>query len=149
MRDETLDPELQIKLLLPDRPWEQEYKHPEEWVDKGTGYTCTILRHPTLGHLCGYVGIPKGHRCSGLGYPYVYDIEVHGGLTYSEEDAARGLYVFGFDAGHDGDYSPGLALTLMKVTGEFGLGGQRGTYRTWAYMKEEVLSLCNQLKLKE
>jgi hypothetical protein len=75
------------------------------------------------------------------------DIEVHGGLTYSEVDDERQLHVFGFDAGHSGDYSPGLALTLLKVTGEWDVG--RETYRTWAYVKEQVLSLCNQLKLKE
>ena len=144
-----LDPELQIKLLLPDRPWEKEYKHSEEWIDKDTGYTCTIWRHQTLGHLCGYVGIPKGHRCCGLGYNDMNDIKVHGGLTYSEVDDKRQLHVFGFDAGHAGDYSPGLALTMLRVTGEFN-GVSRGeTYRTWAYMKEQVLSLCNQLKLKE
>jgi len=146
-----LNPELQIKLLVAERPWEQEPQQAEEWVDEGTGYTCTIWRHPTLGHLCGYVGIPKGHRCCELGYNDMNDIEVHGGLTYSEVDDERQLHVFGFDAGHGGDYSPGLALTMLKVTGEFNSvsSGERSTYRTWAYVKENVLSLCNQLKLKE
>jgi len=146
-----LDAELQIKLLVAERPWEQEHQHSEEWVDEGTGYTCTIWRHPTLGHLCGYVGIPKGHRCCGLGYNDMSDIEVHGGLTYSEVDDERQLHVFGFDAGHSGDYSPGLALTMLRVTGEFNRvsSGEGVTYRTWAYVKEQVLGLCNQLKLKE
>ena len=146
-----LDKELQIKLLLADRPWEQEPQQAEEWVDADTGYECSIWRNPNMGHLCGYVGIPKGHPCYGVGYNDMDGIEVHGGLTYSEVDDKRQWHVFGFDAGHGGDYSPGLAVTLLRVTGEFDSvsRGERSTYRTWAYMKEQVLSLCNQLKLKE
>lgn len=146
MTDETLDPELQLKLIMPDRPWEHE-QDMKEWVDASTGYLCTIWRHPTLGHLCGYVGVPKGHRCSGLGYNDMIDIEVYGGLTYSEEDAVRGVHVFGFDAHHGGDLAPKLAVTLLKYVGNERV--RMGTYRTWEFVEEQVLSLCKQLKLKE
>jgi hypothetical protein len=144
-----LDKELQIKLLLADRPWEQEPQQAEEWVDADTGYECSIWRNPNMGHLCGYVGIPKGHPCYGVGYNDMDGIEVHGGLTYSEVDDARQVYAFGFDAGHGGDFSPGLALTMFGINGKFSAWGERDTYRTWAYVKENVLSLCKQLKLKE
>lgn len=35
----------------------------------------------------GYVAIPKGHPCFGMGYDQIhskYDIEAHGGLTFAE-----------------------------------------------------------------
>jgi hypothetical protein len=144
-----LDKELQIKLLLADRPWEQEPQQAEEWVDADTGYECSIWRNPNMGHLCGYVGIPKGHPCYGVDYNDMDGIEVHGGLTYSEVADERQVHVFGFDAGHGGDFSPGLALTMFRINGRFSAWNERDTYRTWAYMKEQVLSLCNQLKLKE
>jgi len=79
-----LDIDLQIKLLIQERPWEHEPDR-EEWVHELTGYKCTVWRHQTLGSLNGYVAIPKGHRVWGFGYDDV-EVEVHGGLTYADED---------------------------------------------------------------
>jgi hypothetical protein len=144
-----LDAEQKMKLLISDRPWEHEPDN-EEWVHDLTGYKCTIWRHPTFGHLNGYVAIPKGHRCHGKHYDNL-DVEVHGGLTYSEQDKETDEWVVGFDCSHAGDMSPKLMLTLLKYTEadtetiEFKMRSER--YRTFAWVKEEVCSLARQLKL--
>lgn len=59
----------------------------------------------------GYVGLPKEHPCYGMGYDDIheqYDIDVHGGLTFSEQleegdeylPTLGGLWVVGFDTAH-------------------------------------------------
>jgi len=58
-----------------DEPDRQEFEH--------AGLKCLILRHPELKQLNGYVALPKGHPCYGKGYDNI-DVEVHGGLTFSE-----------------------------------------------------------------
>ena len=37
-----------------------------EWEHRGL--CCLIIRHPTLGHLCGYVGVPPAHPLFGKEY---------------------------------------------------------------------------------
>lgn len=145
-----LEPEMQIKLLIQERPWEHEPDR-EEWVHDLTGYKCTVWRHPTLGHLCGYVAVPKGHRVWGYGYDDVDDADVHGGLTYADEDKETGEWVFGFDCSHAGDLSPSLLVTLMKyaeldgVSIDFKMRTEK--YRTFEWVKKEVCSLARQLKM--
>lgn len=48
---------------------------PGLWVDEPDhtkfahrGLECVVRRHPTLGHLCGYVGVPEGHPLYKVGY---------------------------------------------------------------------------------
>lgn len=66
-------------------------------------------------------------------------IDVHGGLTYSEQGVGEleGLWVFGFDCAHAGDLCP---VTAEKY-------GDRGheTYRDFEYVKRETESLARQL----
>ena len=146
-----LDPEMQIKLLIQERPWEHEPDR-EEWVHELTGYKCTVWRHPTLGHLCGYVAIPKGHRVWGKGYDDV-DVEVHGGLTYADEDKETGEWVFGFDCSHGGDFSPKLLANIMRFSSHEDLETmlelklRTEEYRTFEWVKGQVRSLSKQLKL--
>ena len=144
-----LEPEMQIKLLLQERPWEHEPDH-EEWVHEPTGYRCWVRRHPTFGSLNGYVAIPKEHKLYGISYGDTSpDIEVHGGLTYAELDNATGEWVFGFDCAHADDFSPKLALTMMKVMENYDMDLHlRATkYRTFEYVKGQVESLAKQLKI--
>jgi hypothetical protein len=66
----------------------------------------------------GYVAIPEGHPCHGLGYDEIharYDIDVHYGLTYASsagtnsylEANVEGInptdWIVGFDTAHLGD----------------------------------------------
>lgn len=55
-----------------------------DWIDEATGYRCLIMKTP-LGVLCGYVGIPERHPLCNVYYNDVEDIEVHGGLTFSDK----------------------------------------------------------------
>lgn len=143
-----LDAQQKMKLLISDRPWEHEPDN-EEWIDADTGYKCTVWRHGTLGHLNGYVAIPKGHPLHGKSYDddVGAGIDVHGWLTYSDEDKETGEWVFGFDCSHAGDFSPKLVATLMEYTETDISYHMQDTYRTFAWVKEEVCSLARQLKL--
>ena len=145
-----LDAELKMKLLINNRPWEHEPDN-EEWVDQATGYTCLVWRHLTLGSLNGYVSIPKGHPVHGTSYKDIAGfLDVHGGLTYSNEDEETGEWMFGFDCAHGGDFSPKLEATLMRYRDKDGLEYRTfGEYRTFEWVKEQVVGLANQLKLIE
>ncbi len=61
----------------------------------------SVLQHPTLGHFCGYVHLPKGHRFHGVDYDDI-KISVHGGWTFSDLDV-EGNWMIGFDTAHLGD----------------------------------------------
>ena len=148
-----LDPEMQIKLLIQERPWEHEPDR-EEWVHELTGYKCTVWRHPALGHLCGYVAIPKGHKMWGKGYDDVpLEVGVHGGLTYADEDKETGEWVLGFDCSHGGDFSPRLLANIMRFSSHEDLETmlelklRTEVYRTFEWVKAEACILARQLKL--
>lgn len=75
------------------------------------GYKCHIRRVgvPYMGHLCGYIEIPKGHELHGMTYDeiedhYNYELPSHGGLTFSGE--VDNSYWIGFDCAHYGDLCP-------------------------------------------
>ena len=68
------------------------------------GVDCLAIRHPTLGHWCGYVGVPAGHLAYGVAYDDV-EVRVHGGLTFAGtwDDEEGDLWWLGFDCAHYGD----------------------------------------------
>jgi hypothetical protein len=77
----------------------------DETVD---GVRYIIMRGPSA--LCGYLGIPEGHKLAGIDcWNYDYDvIRVHGGLTYSnwgskDNFKPEGYWWIGWDYGHYGD----------------------------------------------
>ena len=129
-----------------DGPWQTE---PDEyrWVDATTNYRCHILRPNDLGTLCGYVAVPSYNLLHEIGYakdfrthgPPELFIEVHGGLTYSNE--YDGLWTFGFDAGHVFDYRPAKVGRVSAMYNEVG----PEEYRTIDYMKAETTKLAQQL----
>ena len=63
----------------------------------------------------GYLALPKGHKMYGMNYNdihAVYDISVHGGLTFSEsgeyvswakENGVEDCWIIGFDTQHSHD----------------------------------------------
>jgi hypothetical protein len=53
------------------------------------------------GEFNGYVSLPIGHPWYGKTYPKLQMVDVHYGLTYSEEEDGR--WVIGFDTAHAGD----------------------------------------------
>lgn len=50
-----------------DGPWRGEPDR-VEWVDEGARLPCLVMRHPEMGNLCGYVGVPPAHPAWGLHY---------------------------------------------------------------------------------
>jgi ribosomal protein L24E len=122
-----------------------------QWVDEATDLDCLIVRQQSSGHLCGYVGVPMGHRFFGADYNDVTEIEVHGGLTFADfcnEDAPPGhgichvplegrpgkVWWFGFDCDHCFDLSPSKATPCREEQ-----------YRNAAYVRGEVGRLAAQL----
>lgn len=132
-----LSPEMKLKLLIENRPWEGEPNN-EQWVDERTGLPCRIRRHPEHLHLCGYVGVNKDHSFFGLTDEDFTGVHVHGGLTYAgtEDD---GIHWFGFDCAHAGDLSPGILIHLLesRIAGYVDYLRDE-EYRTWDYVKAEV-----------
>lgn len=76
----------------------------------------------------GYVAIPEGHPCFGMGYDAIHDkysIEVHCGLTWSQlqddkglngaPDEVKGMWIVGFDTLHYGDESYGWTVGLVQL----------------------------------
>lgn len=105
-----------------------------------------------------YVGVPESHKAHGSGYDdeRLSEIEVHGGLTFSEMCADTGdesigvchvaecgrpdhVWWLGFDCAHSGDVSP---ATLARV-GHYGGWGE--SYKSLNYVRKEVESLADQL----
>ena len=123
-----------------DEPNREEFEH--------AGLKCLILRHPELGHLNGYVTVPRGHPCYGKDYdgmPYedLFPIEVHGGLTFSKEgdgDKWPEGWGFGFDCAHAWDLVPSMPMPLQL---------EQTTYRNFQYVRRETENLAEQLATLE
>lgn len=145
-------------------PWQSE---PDrlQWTDPATGLVCLIQRAPVTGALCGYVGVPPGHRYHGAEYNEI-DVEVHYGLTYAahcDGDPEHGIchvpapgepddvWWLGFDCSHLlGDVSPKINATLKDIGHKFSAHvsayvGQEDVYRDIAYVRRECERLAAQI----
>jgi len=110
-----------------DEPNELEFEH--------AGLSCLILRHRTMGHLSGYVCVPKGHRLYGeIGHD-LRDLDVHGGVTCCGYLKPGGLWCIGFDCAHPGD-----AIPWPEPYPE-----RPGVYRDIHYVRRECERLADQL----
>lgn len=113
--------------LLIERPWEKEPNRVELEILE---YPCLIIRHEQLKHLCGYVAVQENHPLFGKHYENI-NINVHGGLTYSDEGneeiykdkffykpkydkKSNKLWWFGFDCAHAYDYVPGMYEQILN-----------------------------------
>ncbi len=117
--------------------------HMDHWIyhDK---YVCRIQRN-TFGDWCGYVGVPAGHPCHGMNYNEVdNDVEVHGGLTFSElvhNWAKDRMWFFGFDCGH--------AFDINFISIRTGMNFPEMTYKDKEYVTAETNKLAKQLEEME
>lgn len=76
-----------------------------EWIHNGI--QCVIFAI-SFGHRCGYVKVPVGNKYHNKSYNEIEDIEIHGGLTYSEpylveEPVKEDDWWIGFDCAHLND----------------------------------------------
>jgi hypothetical protein len=142
--------------LWPEGPWSSEPDR-VEW-DTAAGLRAIALRHASMGHWCGYVGVGPGHPWhgvdlsadpDGVGHP-----DVHGGITYSEACAgavchvpapgeAEALWWLGFDCAHSGDLSP-----YHRSLGAIAEFVPHGTYRTLAFVRSECERLAEQAAIE-
>jgi len=153
----------------PEGPWDDE---PDkiQWLDEATSLPCLIVRN-RMGGLCGYVGVPPGHRFYEVGYDSVtlsdsdegYDEAsyppVHGGLTFAdrcadgpedrtichavEEGESDDVWWLGFDCGHWQDLLPGM----LALDAKLGLvTSELQTYKDVAYVKRNIEELAVWLK---
>ncbi len=130
----------------PTGQWDHE-PDKVQFEDDATKLPCLIVRNYS-GALCGYVGVPKGHRYYGVRYDDV-DVDVHGGLTFADKcspGAEEGhdichlpspgesddVWWLGFDCAHYMDYCPRLPVA-------------EGHYRDVYYVKQECQKLAAQL----
>jgi hypothetical protein len=146
-------------------PWNNE-PDDGQWVDPTTDLDCMIHRGP-MGALCGYVGVGRDHPMYGKQYMDI-DVEVHGGLTYSnscqegsiichvpEPGREHDIWWLGFDCAHAFDYAPGYKAQLRERAKDHPslarafLEGEstwmREVYRDWEYVKDECAELALQL----
>jgi len=144
--------------------------------DPATGYECIIMRDEPRGHLSGYVAVPTDHPLHGFDHdaiPVEFDIEVHGGLTYSAvcdegpnprrvliREARRichvapPRYATGYRAGHDQAWWLGFScdhvydiVPLDRDDRSRFLGHETGaTFRDEAYVYDQVVDLAAQLR---
>jgi hypothetical protein len=137
-------PEL-LKAGWPAGPWTDE---PDRVEFEHAGLPCLILRN-RMGTLCGYAAVAPGHPWHGKRYDAdEVDVDVHGGLTYSDKcrdqichvakpGESDDVYWFGFDCGHAWDITPAMLVYHEPFEGE--------VYRDIAYVRREVESLAEQL----
>ena len=143
-----LEASLKMKLFYPIRPWENEPDH-AEWENE-VGYKCRISRMEGSGALCGYVGIPKGHKYWGV----IYDEgdeeldaiadDVHGGFTYTEE-GDDGYWYFGFDTTHINDFAPKLVELLIELGRKDLPFTDCMNYKTWEFVEDQIFWLGKRL----
>lgn len=127
-----------------EKPWTTE-PNMVKWVDQTTGLTCLILRAAEMGHLCGYVRIPRHHTLY-LGKrrsKAEQRIQTHGGITFTGEmhrqsgGKRRGRWI-GFDCAHAWDLVPEL-LQYRGISAE-------NTYRDIVYVTAQVECMARQVK---
>lgn len=117
------------------------------------GFLCAVLMQK-LGHRCGYVGIPKGHKLYGR-KDLEKTIDVHGGITYSSWKRTDGYPIdkpndyhwIGWDYAHYGDCAD--ADDYIKNFGQeeyfrrikYG-GGYIFATDGWTYSVEDERAAC-------
>jgi hypothetical protein len=131
-------------------PWHNE---PNRLEFKHAGLDCLLERNMS-GAWCGYVGLKPGHKYYGTNYSDLDGvIDVHGGLTYSNEcnglichytPVDDRLWWLGFDTVHCGDMAP-LHDMRMLMSGSSDMANGLH-YWTIKEIKAETVRLADQLK---
>lgn len=130
----------------PSGPWDNE---PEDKVEfEHNGMACMLVRNRS-GNWCGYVGLEPSHKYFEKSYDEI-DVEVHGGLTYSNKCGGaichvakpgkeENIWWVGFDTAHCDDRSPGYDYLFTPIL------NRTLVYRTKEYVINETCKLADQL----
>jgi hypothetical protein len=112
-------------------------------------FKCIVRKDSHLGHLCGYIVIPKEHPFYGMYRDHI-PLAVHGGITYANHEDDD--YVIGFDCAHAEDLVPGIVRDLELagyVTGVMRRFPFPATYKDLSYVKGEISHMIRQVELLE
>ena len=122
------------------------------------GFRCICIAQQ-MGHRCGYIGIPKGHKFYGINYnEFPDDFEVHGGWTYSDNVfliPSKDIWWIGFDCAHYWDapdekimreFMDIKQLTMML---EFSYRDEYATVKTQEFVEQELQTAVAQLLCME
>lgn len=128
------------------------------------GLRCVVVLQ-SMGHRCGYVGVPKEHNlyCQSYDFDTVEPLAVHGGITYSgggiesEYPVESDLWWFGFDCAHYMDLNdfdaalktfddPETQRSLLSYKYICEQYPDGGVVRTLEYCIEQCKKLAEQLK---
>lgn len=130
-------------LPISDKKWQFEKSY---YKDVYRGHEFIIARNVELGHLCGYVEVKDKNlkrlvKKHGYDARTIYELNVHGGVTYAGE-VGRKVFI-GFDCAHFNDFVP-----LLLVDGYEGSGAIEN-YRDAKFVRKECKNLIKQLKSLE
>jgi hypothetical protein len=116
----------------------------KQWVTKA-GLKAEVVM-VDVGFRCGYVDVTTLPNLVNVHYDHI-DVDVHGGLTYSNHRHDRTSWWVGFDTGHHGDSpNPEYLEKMGNMSPTFGSLFEGGTYRTLEYCVEQCEQLAEQLK---
>jgi hypothetical protein len=119
-----------------DKPWLTEPNDVLFMTD--AGYPAQIRRNVITLTLCGYIYLPADHPLHGVWYDTLdYDVDVHGGWTYSDSEGES--WCVGFDCNHFYDYAPGMRERV----------GRDSAYRTIEFVTKELERTAKQFKAME
>ena len=120
----------QLRIVMADEGDDEDFFH--------AGLLCSVRRCPYSGAWAGYVAVPSDHLLYGEDAVLHPDLEVHGGVTFSNRRAERGsLWWIGFDCWHLYDIQP------LRVDEEF--PHPFSSYRSKFYVERETRALAEQL----
>ena len=148
---ETIEYKFIDKSNWPTGQWNNE-PDKVQWRDEHTGLPC-LARRARNGIWCGYVGVSESHPWFGQPYQDHDDLDVHGGLTFSDSCAADGkehgichkpaegepdkVWWFGFDCAHVYDLIPEMLRHYPRIPDE--------TYKSIDYVRSECAKLARQI----
>jgi len=127
-------------------------KEGNEYYFKELSYPCYLWRHQINKTWCGYVQVPKDSFLFKKDYnnEIFNNVDVHGGLTYSDDLNNDNNWWFGFDTAHFGDWAYFKILIWGSIGKKNGRYMHKGdVYRDKEYCINECKSLVKQLIVLE
>lgn len=128
---------LSIEVQYPSRILEKGHYQGIEW----------IISHNGMGTRCGYAKVDSSHPFYGCDMSHLPCIDVHGGITFAENDIACGKgnddgYWLGFDCGRSCDATD---LELPCESGFMMPNFFGGNVRSQDYVRDECIKLCKEI----